>query len=302
MSLIALLLAAAPVFAQDDAAFRQRFYKECVAAMGQFETTREHLAFARKNGISLALSTSTAEIPEDMLGVYSDGDRKIYINVAMIAAKQRELRYKTIDDAEVPRVVARKTLPTIAHELRHAMTAAKMRRELGFNFSLENLETEMISFVDEVRVLKEESEKEPDYWSGPLFLRSDASEWTELMAFRKNPTALKELVEPLYPGAPSVLAMSRDELLTQLDKKLAGYQAARAQYEKAAKEADAEKDPALRARLRRTLEDSGSDRITAHNLAVASEMRGRMGEPGAYEKVKAFYKNQIKGLIRKASE
>src|SRR6476660_8844549 len=122
----------------------------------------------------------------------------MYISEGVVDQGGRQLHDRAVDPAEIPRVLAWKLLPTIGHEIRHAITHEKIRRQLGFSFDISSLEDEMISFVDTVRVLQEAIKKNPDYWLGPMSLDIDNSDSALLGAWKKNPTALKQLVEPLY--------------------------------------------------------------------------------------------------------
>jgi len=297
-----LLLSALPLRAQEDAAFRKAFYAECIAALGELDATQEQLAFVRKHNIDLEISSSPLKIPEDALGLYRDSDKKMYLNATMIAQGRRELGFRAaMDDADIPRILAWKVLPVLGHEIRHAITHEKIRRQLGFSFDSSSLEDEMISFVDTVRVLREAIGKHPDYWSQRMILTIDGSDGALLAAWRKNPTALKELVAPLYPEVPSVLALSHKELLAAVDDELKKSRKRRADVEDDQKSILEIKDPEERAEEQRKLDDTGAEPLTKDDLERTERLRRVMTDPANYTKLKGFFKAQIRALIRKAS-
>ncbi len=296
---LAAVLLAAPARADDDAAFRRRFYSECVAALGQLDSTQEHLAFVIKNKIDLQISTSTLKIPANATGLYRDADRKMYINEDVLLKGRKELYYRAVDDAEVPKILAWKLLPTLGHEIRHAITHEKIRRQLGFSFDISSLEDEMISFVDTVRVLQEAINKNPDYWLGRMSLQIDASDSALLGAWKQNPAALKQLVEPLYPKSPSVLDLDQKQFLDFLDKMLVGLRSTRAEVLKVKKEIAELKDPAERASTQRYFDDSEQDEVSRTNLERVERLRKVMSDPANYAKIRKFFKAQIQALVRK---
>ncbi|MBI3554054.1 MAG: hypothetical protein HY077_16280 [Elusimicrobia bacterium] len=301
MRALVLILALTPARAQEEASFRKAFYRECVSALGQLDSTKEHLSFVLKHGIDLQISTSTAKIPAQAVGLYRDADKKMYINEDILDKGRRELYYRSVEDAEVPKILAWKLLPTLGHEIRHAITHEKIRRQLGFSFDMPSLEDEMISFVDTVRVLEEAIQKNPDFWLGRLSLRIDGSDSALLGAWKKNPTALKQLVEPLYPITPSVLDLTHAEFLARVDASVKERRETRAMVVKAQKLITELKDPAARAREQRLLDDSEADQTSRVDLERFERLRGVMGDPANYAKLKKFFKSQIQALIRKTA-
>jgi hypothetical protein len=298
-----LLLAALPLRAQEDPVFRKAFYAECIKALGELDATQEQLAFVRKHAIDLEISTSTLKIPEDALGLYRDADKKMYLNEEMIAQGRRELGFRAaMEETDIPRILAWKVLPVLGHEIRHAITHEKIRRQLGFSFDSPSLEDEMISFVDTVRVLQEAIAKHPEYWSQRMILGIDGSNGDLLAAWRRNPTALKELVAPLYPEVPSVLAMSHEELLADIDERLRQCRKRRAAVQEDQDSILAIKSPTERASEQRQLDDTGADRITKVDLEQTERLRRVMTDPDKFKKLKAFFKSQLQALIRKTSQ
>ena len=296
--LAAAVVCAWPARAQDDALFLRGFYAECLSALGELAPTREHRVFLLKRRIDLEVTDEDEKIPSDAIGLYSDVDNKMYFRKETIDSGRKTLSGRGVADDEIARMMAWKMLPTMAHEIRHAITHDKIRRRLGFTFAMPCLESEMISFVDTVRVMKAAIAAKPDYWADGMLVDVDADNGQLLAAWRKNPSALKDLVEPLYPDIASVLDMSQEELLARVDDRLQESSRSRDKVLAAQKAALAMRDPEERALALKALDASGDERSSRVDLERIAALRLAIGDTVKYKGLREFYLKQIKALVR----
>lgn len=269
----------------------RRFAAEVVAALGQLETAREHLAFLKRHKIDLKVVPPGDRLPEGAIGSYVDADRSMYINEDELMSGAGELRRLGAAEEDLPAILAWKFLHTVIHEIRHAMTRQRMREKTGLNVRLNPLEGEFISFIDQARVFREAAGSKPNLWSDPSrILEVERTSGRVLQEAGADVEALKRFVTELYEGKPSLLETPREKLVAE-------YRERKGELLEEAKallgtDTGAIRDPEIRADLAEYAAD------VADGILLYKEMLAVLEDKGKHEKLTGFYRRELDALTR----
>lgn len=270
---------------------KREFSAATVAALQRLSSTREHLGFVKAHGIDLRVVAPGDKMPEGAIGSYVHDDRSMYINEDELMSGVRELRDQGAPEERIPEIIAWKFLPVTVHEIRHAITRQRLKRKTGLDLRLNPIEGEYLSFLDEARVLKEALKARPELWGDPSrILEVERSQAHVMEKLNRDVKELKELVDLLYRGKPSILGTPRVELIAR-------YRGLRAELERHADELLATdvasiKDADLRADLGETALE------VADGLLLYRQMLSALESDGSYEKLRRFYESELAALTR----
>ncbi len=156
-----LLLPGSP--ARADEAFEGAYLGEIVSALGALDSTREHLEFVKSDGLDLRIVAPEAENLGGF-GSYRKLSDEILINAELIEEGRRELAESGFSPAEVAEILAWKTLPVIAHEIRHAMLDRRLKKRRGLTFDIPTVENEAIAYIDEAAVVLDAMKNRRGLW------------------------------------------------------------------------------------------------------------------------------------------
>ncbi|MBI4425709.1 MAG: hypothetical protein HY554_18405 [Elusimicrobia bacterium] len=269
------------------------FASEAVRALGALASTREHLAFVKRRGIDLLVVSVGDKLPEGAMGSYVDADRAMYINEADLMSGAKELRASGTPEPEVPRVLAWKFLPTIVHEIRHGITRQRARERAGLNVRMNPLESEFISFLDEIRVLREALRARPELWADrSRVLEIEKGSAILLRAVDKDVGALKALVRGVddYASKPVILEAKRETLVDEYRRRRRTLVDAADQLLQA--DTGRIKDPDVRADLAEYAL-SVADALNFYN-----DVLGVLEKPAAHAKLRDFYAAELRAMER----
>ncbi len=187
--------------------------KTMTAELARLASTGEEAAYLARQGPAIKLDGAPRLDAHDM-ALYDRGARDtIYLNRDRLGVW---LAYRLIE-GDSPRQAARtvglKFLPTLAHEVRHAITDGQWLERLGFTFMGGNIETEMISHAQTVRVIGEvRARHEKELSSRPIPGLDDHHD--ELLELWRQGgwSALGAYVRREYETRVSILRTERGEL------------------------------------------------------------------------------------------
>lgn len=239
------------------------------------------------------MSDSPAVIPEDALGAYDfTADRMIIDEVRLLDGAE-ELLDKGFSRGEAADILAWKMLPTVVHEITHAMTHHDMVELFGGPMVLPFVEEEVLAFFDMVLVLREMFEKRPVLWDRKMILDIERTNASVLRAWKKDTSVLERMVAASYPDLSPLAGTPRKDLL-------------------AAAELDSVAAEDRVRELRGLLEDEAAaghrDRIL-RLLRQAESLRVRrrktvevLADEGSYKRLKSYYKARLDERKRRLDE
>ncbi|MBI4348144.1 MAG: hypothetical protein HY553_14990 [Elusimicrobia bacterium] len=272
-----------------------RFANETVAALQRLRSAAEHLRFVKARGIDLKVTEPNERLPATAIGSYIEEENAMYINQDELMKGAGELRRQGAPEEAIPEILAWKFLPTTIHEIRHAMTRDRIRRQLGIDLKLNPLEGEYISFLDEARVFREAVRVRPELWSDPSrILEVERTAGRILEELDRGVPALQAMVDAMYDGKPSLLREPRDKLIEEYERR-------RASLEKDA-------DELLKTDLRTitdadTREDLAEVAYTvADGIVLYKQMLGILKSPARYEQLQGFYRREVESLGKAAAK
>lgn len=135
----------------------------------------------------------------------------------MLAFNARALERASLPERRVPRVLAWKFAPTLAHEIRHAVENEAVIRHFGANCARLFVEDEIAAEIDAVATFHEMVGLEPSYWAEPLLLDIDEHMGRAMAELKKGlqPFAQRQL--ELYPAKLSLWASPRSAAVVKLE-------------------------------------------------------------------------------------
>lgn len=272
-----------------------RFARETVAALQRLRSTSDHLRFVKARGIDLKVVEPNEKLWATAIGSYVEEDKTMYINQDELMKGAGELRRQGAREEALPEILAWKFLQTTVHEIRHAMTRDRLRRQLGIDLKLNPLEGEYISFLDEARVFREAVRVRPELWSDPSrILEVERTAGRVLEELDRGVPALQALVDGMYDGKPSIVREPRDKLI--------------AEYERRRALLEREADELLKTDLGTvTDEDTREDLAevaytVADGIVLYKQMLAVLKDPLRYEKLKGFYRREVDILAKAAAK
>ncbi|MBI4051431.1 MAG: hypothetical protein HY400_02880 [Elusimicrobia bacterium] len=126
--------------------------------LSELPSTQEHASFLSSHGLTFTFSAK-----ESSLASFAPWEPSIIkINGKILGEAIEALKSESVSSQKIAHIVAVKTLPLIAHEIRHAMTQDRLKTHgIGSCMFLEN---EMISHTDEVGVIADMKKHKPILW------------------------------------------------------------------------------------------------------------------------------------------
>lgn len=222
------LSAAARAEPPDDWAryYSKDYDRAVLALLARLPSTRAHAAFLLEERLDLVVTDSIDRVDDDVLGCYDLASRRLFVDKVRLLNGADELEDGGAPRGGVGEILAYKTLPTIVHETRHAMTHRALQKEFGAWLALPYVESEQLSFYDEVLALRDMFRERPKLWSPGKILSIEKDEADVLRIFERGPDQLDALVRRLYAASSSVLADPRDKLLDKALRRERGFTAA----------------------------------------------------------------------------
>jgi hypothetical protein len=273
--------------------FNAAYLKATVRALNTLDATQPHAAFIFSREIDLEVVPPGPAVPESSLGTYHDDKRKMFLNEHVLLRGMRELRDKGATDEEIPEILAWKMMPTIAHEIRHAMTAEGVRQASGVSPPFKPLESEFISFLEEIVVILEIIRVRPGLWSdSSRILEIENGTAALLRARKRHPVVLKESIAATgsYRKRHRILDTPRAELVERYQNELADYKRYFANLETAP---DSFADPAEAEELEHVAMQS------VRSLGHVRKMHELYSDAEVFNRIHAFYATEIQRVERR---
>jgi len=295
------VLLSVPALAQDpyDApAFHRSFVLETAKVLKTLKQTRAQAAFIEEKGIDLFVVSTGPVLPEFALAGYDLDRRRIFVNRVRLADSARQLEAAGLAPARIAEAAAWKWIPVVAHEIRHGMVKSRLR-DKGIDFPQGTLEDEMIAFFDTVRVLQASLDGRPDLWTDDRLIAFDFDSGILLKEWRRSPSAVKELVAPRYPKAPSVLDMPRERMAALLKEGWDAYAKTLTQVDRYYAAAKTMKDPMRRQEALADPEAKATREDSVAMLGRARRSRIAIETTQGYERIRSFYRDELKRLVGK---
>jgi hypothetical protein len=220
IALLACLLCPAAALGQEWTDFSRDYHREVIALLRRLASTRGHAAFILDSRIPLDVTDNPTRVDDNVQAAYDLVDRRIYVDEVRLMEGAEELLDQGAPQAVVAEVLAWKTLPTIAHEITHAITHRELERRLGRRFILPCLESEMLSFYDELMVQHELFRERPKLWAPEKILKIERSYGESLLAWKHGRPALDAMIRDIYDGTPELLAAPKEDLVAAVDRRI----------------------------------------------------------------------------------
>lgn len=201
---LAALLLCAPAAAAD---WTEGLKQEWSAALARSTAAAEHAAFLRERDPPIEVGDFDQGDPAPLA---ANLDGRIRVNRSELERMREALVRQGASPEDVPRLLALKTLPLIAHELRHFMNREAVAQAAGAAFELPLAEDEASAFADQARLLRELESSQPELARHELPV--DQSYRELLLDAKDGQEGLDRHVRKHYK-IPSLLAASPEELL-----------------------------------------------------------------------------------------
>lgn len=190
-------------------------------ALGELASTRAHRRFLAAHSRILTLNLDGIEDKDNVIALYP-GDGNVYVNERIFDDMASRLAGKGVEEDEVVRLVARKTVSHVAHELCHGMFIRRLRASAGETLIAGSVEQEALCYRDEAAVLDEAQRRWPDLAEHD-FGRTESSDAALLESWRKGPKRLYADVAKLCAHFPTILSTSNEELAKTLKNRAAEF-------------------------------------------------------------------------------
>lgn len=183
------------------------------AGLAALPATRSHSEALASGRIPAVFVDPEAAALGGLIGEYRGG--KVLFNALTLAWCRQELLSQKAAAKDVPGLIAAKTLPYLAHELRHGLTA-QLRRSEGLSLDASLVEEEALGYADWMKVYAEVSAKRPELrrYEWPLQDPDPA----QLKAWSGGIDAIDASLRGLMPSFPSIFRDSREDLLAYYGK------------------------------------------------------------------------------------
>jgi len=216
-----VLAFSAPVRAGDVwAPYEDSFLETSAKLLSGLYTTKAHFKFIRRNHVGLKVVPPGGALGKDAIAANDKDAGAMLINKIRLIDGVRELKSKGVSDQRIGAVLAWKTIPTIIHELRHAMVNEELERK-GIYFERTVIEEEWICFLDMMRVMTEAMGKRPDLWRRNMILDIEKSNAVVLRSLDRDTRTFKRLVAQNYEDLPSILTGKRSWFVAKTKKTIA---------------------------------------------------------------------------------
>ncbi|MEK7858595.1 MAG: hypothetical protein AAB320_05575 [Elusimicrobiota bacterium] len=218
--LLAILLTPAASLGQEWPEFSKDYHRQVISLLRRLPATRRHAAFILDSRVALEVTDNPTKVDDHVQAVYDMVERRISIDEVRLLEGAEELIDQGAPRALVAEILAWKTLPTIVHEITHAMSHRDQERLLGGRFLFGCLESELLSFYDELLVQHELYKERPDLWRRDKILKIERSYGEMLLSWRRGQGELDAQVRAMYGEAPSLLSAPKEELVAGVARRI----------------------------------------------------------------------------------
>lgn len=286
--LLGCLLFAAPAGAQEWVDFNRRYMETVVALLKRLPSTRAHWAFVARTKLPLRVSDDIHRVDDHMVASYDPVGKDIHIDEVRLIQEAEGLTDQGVSTGTAAEVLAWKSLPTVVHEITHAINDEGVRKAAGGEFLFKELEDEVVAFYDGLLALFDMIQEKPELWSGERILDIDRVEADYLKEWLKGADDLEETVESVYPRNTRLLKTEPERLIALLDAEL-------------------ERDLDILALLRSGRPYSSSRFASAAEAARHFERvhamrratRAVLADPARLARVRAYYKDAVEDRRRR---
>ncbi|MFA5138482.1 MAG: hypothetical protein WC728_04550 [Elusimicrobiota bacterium] len=224
----------------------------------------------------------------------NEGDT-ITFNREELAGLRDELLSQGVSEKDLPRLLALKTLPVIAHELRHARTQSEVAEATGRSFEFPLIEDEVMSFAEELKVLRQTLQAEPRL--AELRTRLDETTYKDLQAAAAGGMAgLDAFVRQKYPRIPSVRTSSSEDLSSGYSRLGRDFGGRLGWIRELQGQHDSSQFPAERADIQAALARMGPAHDAARLQRSAQEAAEFMADPERAARFKGYYRSRLPSL------
>ena len=321
---MALWACPASVAEEDTYGLRENYTREVMSVFSRLRATQEHLSFLRKHSLTLEV-VSGGRLPEKAVAAYCGGS--VYLNKDVLMGFAGELSARGVPRDSILEIVAWKTAPFIAHEIRHAITQYEARRKLHIPFLFPSQEGELLSFLDTLLVAQGSIAAQPQWWEESSVLESDAVVGSLLLAWKDGPRGLRKMVRRAYPEAASFISDPPERSLPPLEEWIAALERRLNGIRKCREDARTSKVHALtreymevclslveleesirkarkriegyeRGALPDDSKDTGSmsERDTEQTLEILKRRRDLLQDSGKMEALRAFFRERLRRI------
>lgn len=292
--LMAAVLFAAPLHAQEWRDFNEPYMRSVVGLLKRLKTTQAHWGFISREGIGLVVTDNPSHVSDSVAGAYDLVERRMFLDEVRLLDAAEALQDAGATAATTAEVLAWKTLPTIVHEMTHAMVHDRVRRLAGTDIAFPCVEDEMLAFYDGAITLFELFDEKPRLWEKDRILDIDRLWGLTLKAWLKGAGGLDEVIRDTYSERPSLLEESHETLLAYVDRRIDVLKEGLAAARGARRAAD-QCGPAMSGIARRTYADlQQAVPYMSKELEIQLNTRVFLSDEEALARLRSLYSGALK--------
>jgi len=202
----------------------KQILNEWKSQLEKYEFTQEHFIFLQKQKKDFIQFSEPGKGGLTIDNYFTSELDGIYVNRdplnRFIGSRLKALSVKS---EFIPTIVARKTLPFLTHEICHSITREKVEVQLHFVYPISSLESELICYVDQLRVLVKLTKVDKTILEEYPNNSFDRLHRSLISAWEASFEELVMLIQKSYGGS-SLHLQTREDLLQKYSEDLIRYQ------------------------------------------------------------------------------